>query len=86
MEDHVRGHILVCFLALVLEATLHRLLAAVSSQASYQEVLEDLCGVQAVRFEARGRSWLWRTELPGVANQAFRAAGVRPPLRIQPLS
>ena len=86
VEDHVRGHILVCFLALVLEATLQRLLAAVGSPASYQEVLEDLCGMQAVRFEARGRAWLWRTELPGVANQAFRAAGVRPPPRVRPLT
>lgn len=86
LEDHVRGHILVCFLALVLEATLRRLLAAAGSQSSYQEVLDDLAGVQAVRFEARGKAWLWRTDLPGVANDAFRAAGLRPPSRVQPLN
>jgi transposase len=84
--DHVRGHILVCFLALVMEATLRRLLAETGSQSSYQVVLDDLAGVTASRFEARGKAWLWRTELPGVANDAFRAVGLRPPSRVQPLS
>ena len=86
LEEHVRGHILVCFLALVMEATLRRLLAETGSHSSYQEVLNDLGGVQANRFEAHGKAWLWRTELPGVANDAFRAAGLRPPTRIQPLT
>jgi transposase len=86
LEDHVRGHILVCFLALVMEAALQRLLAATGSKSSYQEVLDDLAGVLAVRFEASGKAWLWRTELPGVANDAFRAVGLRPPPRVQLLS
>jgi transposase len=86
LEEHVRGHILICFLALVMEATLRRLLAETGSHSSYQEVLNDLGGVQANRFEARGKAWLWRTELPGVANDAFRATGLRPPTRIQPLT
>jgi len=86
LEEHVRGHILVCFLALVMATTLRRLLAEMGSHSSYQEVLDDLAGVQANRFEARGKAWLWRTELPGVANDAFRAAALRPPLRIQPLT
>jgi transposase len=86
LEEHVRGHILICFLALVMEATLRRLLAETGSHSSYQEVLDDLGHVQANRFEARGKEWLWRTELPGVANDAFRAAGLRPPTRIQPLT
>ena len=86
LEGHVRGHIMVCFLALVMEATLQRLLAATGSTSSYREVLDDLAGVLAVRFDARGKTWLWRTELPGVANDAFRAVGLRPPARVQPLS
>ncbi len=86
LEEHVRGHILVCFLALVMEATLRRLLAETGSHSSYQEVLDDLAGVQAARFECRGKAWLWRTELPGVANDALRAVGLRPPTRVQPLT
>ncbi len=86
LEDHVRGHILACFLALVMEAALQRLLAATGSKSSYQEVLDDLAGVLAVRFEAQGKAWLWRTELPGIANDAFRAVGLRPPPRVQSLT
>jgi len=86
LEEHVRGHILVCFLALVLEATLRRLLVGTGSHVSYQEVLDDLAEVQADRLEVRGKTWLWRTELAGVANDAFRAAGLRPPQRIQLLT
>ena len=76
----------VCFLALVLEAALQRLLKAQGSSGSYQEVLADLEQVRAVRFEARGKVWLWRNELPGMAYEAFRAAGLRPPPRVQPLA
>jgi hypothetical protein len=85
-EDHVRGHIVVCFLALVLEAALARQLKAQGSSGSYQEVLADLEQMRAVRFEARGKAWLWRTELPAIAYDAFRAVGLRPPPRVQPLT
>jgi transposase len=85
-EDHVRGHIMVCFLALVLEAALQRLLHAQDRGASYQEILADLEQMRAVRFEARGKTWLWRNELQGKAYQAFQAVGVRPPPRVQPLA
>ena len=85
-EDQVRGHMVVCFLALVLEAALQRLLKAQGSSGSYQEVLADLEQVRAVRFEARGKAWLWRNELAGMAYEAFRAAGLRPPPRVQPLA
>jgi len=84
-EAHVRGHIFVCFLALVLEATLGRLLKGQGAQASYPEVMADLLELMAVRFEAKGKAWLWRTEFQGLAYEAFRAVGVRPPSRVQPI-
>jgi len=86
LEEHVRGHILVCFLALVVEATLRRLLAETGSHSNYHEVLDDLAGIQAARFEGHGKAWLWRTELPGAANDAFRAVALRPPPRLEPLT
>jgi transposase len=85
-EDHVRGHLVVCFLALVLEAALIRLLKAQGSSGSYRDVLTDLEQMRAVRFETRGKTWLWRTELTGQAYDAFRAAGMRPPARVQPFA
>ncbi|HLE81748.1 MAG TPA: IS1634 family transposase [Dehalococcoidia bacterium] len=85
-EDHVRGHIMVCFLALVLEATFQHLLKDHDTSASYGEVLDDLRQLRAVRFEARGKAWLRRTELPGRSHVAFQTVGLRPPSRVQPLS
>lgn len=85
-EDHVRGHIIVCFLALVMETALVRKLKALGTSDSYQKILADLEQVRAVRFEGHGKAWLWRNELPGMAYDAFRAVALRPPPRVQPLT
>ena len=85
-DIHVRGHIFVCFLALVFEATLQRLLKNQGTKAGYREVMADLEQLMAVRFEAKGKAWLWRTELQGSAYEAFRAVGARPPSRVQPVA
>ena len=39
--------------------------------------------VMAVRYEALGKAWLWRTELGERAYDAFQAVGMRPPPRVQ---
>jgi transposase len=96
-EDHVRGHIVVCFLALVLEAALIRQLRkrVISGpypeqepevEISYREILKDLDKVRAEEIKANKKSWLVRTELAGQATLAFQAVGLRPPPRVQPLS
>jgi hypothetical protein len=84
--SRVRGHFDVCFLALVMESALARMLREKKSQASYREVLKDLEQVKAVRVELDGRAFLLRTELPGRAYDAFQAVGLRPPPRLQPLA
>ena len=55
-EAHVRGHIIVCFLALVLEAILGRFLKDQGTQAGYREVMSKLEQLMAVRFEAKGKA------------------------------
>ena len=104
-EDHVRGHIVICFLALVLEAALIRRLKknvipgplcktgislspdqGQEVEISYQETLRDLDKVRAIEIKANRKSWLVHTELAGKATLAFQAAGIRPPLRVQPLT
>ncbi len=85
-EDHVRGHIMVCFLALALEAALARQFKAQGSSGSYHEILTDLKELRVVRIEAQGKALLWRNELPGMAYEAFRAVGLRPPSRVQRLN
>jgi len=86
VPSRVRGHFGVCFLALVMESILARMLKEKRPQASYQEVLKDLEQVKAVRVELDNRAFLLRTELPGRAYDAFQAVGLRPPPRLQPLT
>jgi len=85
-EDHVRGHLVVCFLALVMEAALQRLLKEQGADDSYTDILSDLEGVRAVELKSNGKSWLVRSELPPRAFQAFKAVGLRAPVHVQLLS
>lgn len=84
--SRVRGHIMVCFLALMMESTFLKLLREKRAKASYREVLKDLEQVKGVRVELNNRAFLLRTELTGKAYDAFQAVGLRPPPRIQPLA
>ena len=84
--ERVRSHVLVCFLALVLESALQRRLAQQAPQLSYSQVRGDLERLRAVILDVEGRRYLLRTELKAQAYAAFQAVGVRPPPHIQPLN
>lgn len=83
--SRVRGHFDICFLALVMETTLARLLKENRPEANYAQVLTDLRQVKAALLELSGRPFLLRMELQGQAYDAFQAVGLRPPPRLQPL-
>jgi transposase len=85
-EDHVRGHIAVCFLALVLEAALLRLLRKQDAEVSYRDTLSDLDKVRAIEINANRKSWVVRTELSARASLALKAVGLRPPPLVQSLT
>jgi hypothetical protein len=78
-DDTTIGHIVAGFLALRLEVDLQRRLDEHQIEVSWPTLMRDLSQVQAVHLQADGRSYLLRTDLQGVAHQAFQAAGVRPP-------
>jgi len=82
----VRGHFGICFLALVMESALSRMLKEGKPQTSYREVLKDVEQVKAVRVELNDQAFLLRTELVGRAYEAFQALGLRPPPRLQPVA
>jgi transposase len=85
-DDTCIGHIVASFLALRLEVDLHRRLEERNIGVSWPDLLRDLAQVHAVQVEIEGRNYLLRTELKGVAYQAFSVAGVRPPSPVTPLS
>ena len=82
----VLGHFAICFLALVMESALARMLKDRDSKASYRCVIEDVGQMKAVRVELDGHAFILRTELKGKAYNAFQAVGIRPPPRLQPVS
>ncbi|HHV78362.1 MAG TPA: IS1634 family transposase [Firmicutes bacterium] len=78
-EKRIRGHIMVCFLAVVLEIALRRKIRDQGVEVRYDDLLLDLCQLKAVDLCVDGTRYLARTELTGCAEVAFRAVGVRPP-------
>ena len=74
------------FLALRLEVDLHRRIEERNLNASWPDLMRDLAQVHAIQVELDGQGYLLRTDLKGVAFQAFSAAGVRPPSPVTPLS
>ncbi|RDI91901.1 transposase, partial [Mesotoga sp. Brook.08.YT.4.2.5.2.] len=78
-DARVKGHIMICFLALVMETALCRKLKEIGSTFSYAEILEDLKEIRAVELTVEGKRFLARTEMMGNAYDAFKALKIRPP-------
>lgn len=81
-DRRVKAHVMVCFLALVLESALLRSLKQINSQVEYMYLIRDLKQLKAVELTLEGTRYLCRTELPGNAYEAFRALGIRPPSQV----
>jgi transposase len=78
-DQRVEGHVMVCFLALVLESALQRSLNQADSKVEYMYLIRDLKKLKAVELSLEGKKYLCRTELAGNAYEAFKVLGVRPP-------
>jgi hypothetical protein len=99
-ESRVRGHIMVCFLALVLESGLLRALnkgrretkkggnvaGSDEKSTSMKDLMADLKRLQAMKVELDGNQYLLRTEFQGEAYEAFKVLGLRPPEKFQVLA
>jgi len=84
-ESRVRGHIMVCFLAFVLESALMRSLKASGREdISIRDLMADLKRLQAMRISVEGEEYLVRTEFQGKAYEAFKVLGLRPRRRSSP--
>jgi hypothetical protein len=81
-ERRIRGHVMVCFLALVLEMALRRKLATAEAKVRYDDLLQHLTELRAVEIRLGGRGYLTRTQLTGHAPLAFKALGLRPPAHV----
>jgi len=84
--SRVRGHIFICFLAFLLTVFLQRRLSEIGVKENVWKVIRDVSRVKAIKLYVRGKAYLARTELQGLAYKAFRAAGVQIPPPVQELS
>lgn len=85
-DSRVRGHIMVCFLALVLESALQKRLKEIDDTLCYRDIFRDLAQLQAVKICFEGQEYLTRTELQGNTFSVFKALGIRPPMRMQAIN
>ncbi len=85
-DRRIRGHVMVCFLAFLLESSIKRKIAKAGVKIKYAALIDDLKQLQAIQVRSEGVTYLARTELVGNAYEAFRALGIRPPNRLQSMS
>ncbi|MBE3582311.1 MAG: IS1634 family transposase [Thermoanaerobacteraceae bacterium] len=81
-DARVRGHIMVCFLAFLLESALRRRLQENNYYGPYIDLMQDLKQVRAFELELNGTRYLLRPPLYGKSYEAFKAVGIRPPSEV----
>ena len=79
------GRFVASLLALRLEVDLQARLDEKKVETSWPDLMRDLKERQAVRMTLDGTPCLIRTDFQGVAYQALKVAGVRPPSRVMRL-
>lgn len=85
-DETIRGHVFCSFLALLLRRALEQRLAAKGESWEWAEILRGLDNLQEVEAVFQGKRFVLRSQVPGQAHKAFRAAGVAlpPTLRERP--
>lgn len=83
-EDHVRGHVAVCFLAFCLQTAFRKAIRNVEEFKghSLESVLLSLTELRMVELTAGGKTYRVRMEPDKIATAAFRAVGVPIPRRV----
>jgi transposase len=75
----IRGHVFICFLALLVKIAFEKALEKIDPKAVYSEVIQALKDVKAALFRVKERKLILRTTLPEKAHLGFKAAGIRIP-------
>ena len=81
-EKRIRGHICICFLALVMQITMQKLLK--DKDCTYSEVMNDVSKMKATHVKFADKDYLVRTDILGKAYQAFAAVGLAVPAKTVP--
>ena len=84
VDRRIRAHIMVCFLAYVLEMAIRQALGngKAASEKDYHKVMADLRKMKVVEVQTRRGRYVTRTALEGDAHKAFAAVGMRVPAKV----
>jgi len=85
-DSRVNGHIMICFLTLVLESSIQRKLLDNDIKLEYSYLLRDLKQLKAVELSLCDEHNLCRTELVGDAYKAVKCLGIRPPQQAEKIN
>ena len=81
--ERVRGHIFINFLSLYLMTHLKKRLEERQIKMGWDEILEDLRVVKAVKLILKGKEYILRTELGKNTYKIFQAVGIKIPAEIK---
>jgi len=83
-DRRIRAHVMVCFLALVLEMVMRCRIRQIGEDGlRWDDMMQSLTEVSAVEVTLGDKRYLARTEAGPLAQMAFRAVGLRPPDRVR---
>jgi transposase len=87
-EDHVRGHVAICFLAFCLQTAFRKATRDVKEIEghSFESLLQSLKEMRMVEFTAGGKSYRVRMEPDKIATAIFRVVGTPIPRRVTMLT
>ena len=78
-DETIRGHVFCSFLALVVLKELEARLDERGKRYEWAKIRQDLKALQEVEVEMEGKAWYLRTDVHGICNDVFKAAGVAVP-------
>ncbi len=84
-DSRVRGHVMICFLAFLLESTFRMRCQEKEIKVPYNDLMFDLKQMRAFELKLNDEHYLLRSALYGKSYEAFKAVGLRPPSEVTEL-
>ena len=78
----IKGHLVLCFLALLLERHLEILLKKEAIDYSAEKIREAIKSLQASRIEIDGKSFYLRSQISPMAEHILKSMDIKAPLEI----
>lgn len=81
LEQRIRAHALICYLALLIHRYVERALKAAGLQLSADHAFESVKHLGAATMQVEDKRYMYTSELTGRQRSVLNALGIKPPLR-----